>query len=114
MFTIMVFAFFFFLGFLVMFLYSEHKRDNLVRNLSDEHAQLRMLLRALESRLEHMEQGKNDDKAMPDEPATPEAQPAENDPLLSLSFDDPGGSRHDPMLELADLHEKPNNNRPVA
>lgn len=101
MFTAMLFAFFFFLGFLAMFIYSERKRENLVRGLSDEHAQLRVLMRALESRMERLEtpDGANDAQAAEsadEKPGTVEGP--EHDPLLRLSFDEPG--KADPALEL--------------
>lgn len=95
MFLLMLFMFFFFLGFVAMFIYILKRLDAQSRALSDEHAQLRVLLRAMESRLDKMAQmekinslfqgqmdadGTDMGNTHPDESAG-------HDPLLHLSFD---------------------------
>lgn len=98
MFALMLFMFLFFLGFLVMFIYLLGKLNRQSKALSDEHAQLRVLLRAMESRLDKMAQmerlnavlqGKLDsDAILPGESAN-EDDSAGHDPLLHLSFEKP-------------------------
>ena len=89
MFQIMIFLFFFFIGVLGVIWYHNRILLRQLNDLSDEHAQLRVLLRALESRLDGIlalekinsekDSGKIDNK----ERDVPSAQ----DPLLHLSFD---------------------------
>lgn len=98
MFTIMIFLFFFFLGILGMFWYQSHRLGMQLRELSEEHAQLRVLLRALESRVEGVaafektrakgQEGESRENA--------DSQPG-HDPLLHLSFDK---ARENPAGEL--------------
>lgn len=116
MFTLMIFMFCFLLASLVMFLYMLNKLDNHFRTLNDEHAQLRVLLRALESRLDHMEkymcatgadQTENalsceaEKQVCEDEEAV-KATPS-HDPLLHLSFEGPGDMETDKMRPELDL-----------
>lgn len=104
MYVLMIFMFCFFLGSLAMFIYSSQKRESLARSLSDEHAQLRVLLRAMESRLDNMEKmmalhtmpkdasnsaGMADHGSFMAEEHAQNQEPAGHDPLLHLSFEDP-------------------------
>lgn len=112
MLSLMIFMFCFFLGFAALFLHLARKMDAMTRQLSDEHAQLRVLMRAMESRLEHLEIIEADaNMAMPDTtqadegaPQKPETEAANNDPLLHLSFDAPRSNQNppppDPALNL--------------
>lgn len=115
MFSLLIFMFCFFLGFIAMFLYSLKKRESYFKSLNDEHAQLRVLLRAMESRLDHMEKylglcaglGNTHfqaDKEMPAEKASAEMKgTGGHDPLLHLSFEEPckkSVSKTDPALDL--------------
>ena len=115
MFSLLIFMFCFFLGSIAMFLYSLKKRESHFKSLNDEHAQLRVLLRAMESRLDHMEKylsvcaGLGNSSFQPDEERASEKSPSEmeasagHDPLLHLSFEEPGkvsGDQGDPALEL--------------
>lgn len=104
MYALMIFMFCFFIGSLAMFIYSSQKRENLSRALSDEHAQLRVLLRAMESRLDNMEKllaiqtmpkdaassaGMAEHNSFMAVEHTQNKEPAGHDPLLHLSFEDP-------------------------
>lgn len=119
MFPLLVFMFCFFIGSLAMFFYSLKKRESQFRSLTEEHAQLRVLLRAMESRLDNMEKyiaGRAGFKSAPGEEApesvceADEIQAQGPDPLLRLSFEEPGGEGRggkDPKLEmLLDFDEK--------
>lgn len=108
MFFAMVFMFCFFLGFLAMFLYLLKKLDTIARSLSDEHAQMRVLLRAMESRLDklaHMEkvsailQGQMEGN---EEMHDKGDERAGHDALLHLSFERPQplDGHVDPGLDL--------------
>lgn len=110
MFMLMLFMFCFFLGFLAMFFYLLGRLDRQAKMLSDEHAQLRVLLRALESRLDKMVQREKVNAILQGQSEAEAALPGERmdeegatqDPLLHLSFDRP---RHldgnlDPGLAL--------------
>lgn len=98
MFMLMLFMFFFFLGSIAMFMYLLKKLDTLGRALSDEHAQMRVLLRAMESRLDKIAQTEkinalfnanmDTDAGLPGE-NTGQDEPAGHDPLLHLSFEKP-------------------------
>ena len=101
MFNAMLFAFFFFLGFLAMFIYSERKRDKQARSLSEEHAQLRLLLRAIEARLDN--DGTVSSPVLNEEATMENGNGSDYDPLLHLSFEEPGLSQTDPELELTGL-----------
>lgn len=101
MFTIMLFMFCFFLGFVVMFYYLLSRLDNLAKGLSDEHAQLRVLMRAMESRLDKISQVERLNALLQDQASegkitmtqssvlSEENDTAGHDPLLHLSFDQP-------------------------
>lgn len=115
MFMLMLFMFFFFLGSIFMFLYVLKKMDRQETTLSEEHAQLRVLLRALESRLEKISQMErlnaimqghlNAESIFPDKNQDSDGS-EKQDPLLHLSFEKPGNIEGtvDPGLRL-DLDE---------
>lgn len=85
MFSLMLFMFLFLLAFLAMYYYLLKKIDNNYRQLSEEHAQLRVLLRALESRMDKLP---GQDEASGEFPKpVAEEDPAARDPLLHLSFE---------------------------
>lgn len=116
MFSLLIFMFCFFLGSIVMFFYSLKKRESQFRSLNEEHAQLRVLLRAMESRMENMEkylgncsvldssqQLKNSEELDRNAMEDMDKKSPEHDPLLHLSFEDPGkmeAMKNDPKLEL--------------
>lgn len=116
MFSLLLFMFCFFLGSIVMFIYSLKKRESQFRSLNDEHAQLRVLLRAMESRLDNIEKylghcsgpdgsapGQERAEAGHEEGIDMERKSQEHDPLLHLSFEDPDKIetvKDDPNLEL--------------
>lgn len=82
MFSIMLFIFLCFLGMLAVLFHMLRSQERLCRILRDEHAQMRVLLRAMESRLDALSGA--------DEPAPrPTGDLAGHDPLLRLSFEDP-------------------------
>lgn len=98
MFLLMLFMFCFFIGFVAMFAYLLKRMDGQARSLADEHAQLRVLLRAIESRLEKIAQLEKlnslrlgqidpDDLIHSGNEETDGA--AGHDPLLHLSFEKP-------------------------
>ena len=107
MMSIMFFIFLCFLGISVMLYYLLRCQERHCRMLRDDNAELRVLLRALESRMAHLEG---------DAPVTAAAQPAaapeaaaERDSLLHLSFDAPApehGAPREPLREDPglDLH----------
>ena len=126
MFSALLFIFFCFFGSLAA-LFDLHKRQEQAwQLLRDEHAQLRVLTRALESRLEYLaavcldpeqarkagERSAQGGQAGAEAPRPPvdetPAGPAGTDPLLRLSFEEPetprapgaGENGHDPALEL--------------
>ncbi len=82
MFSIMLFIFLCFLCMLAVIFYMLRSQERLCRILRDEHAQMRVLLRAMESRLDALTGA-----------ADPAPRPTEDvparDPLLHLSFEDP-------------------------
>lgn len=98
MFNLMIFMFCFFLGIAAMFFYLSRKLDNMARALIDEHAQSRVLLRAMESRLDSL-------AAPAEKPARArrEEGPA-TDPLLHLSFDEPAEPEKSLGRETLDLY----------
>lgn len=125
MFSALLFMFFCFFGILAALFYLFKQQEHAWQLLRDEHAQLRVLLRALESRLEYLATVTLDpeqthrahdaarQEAAPENtpPYQPFAAPAEasgRDPLLRLSFEEPGAvhapsdtrAGHDPALEL--------------
>lgn len=113
MFMLMLFMFCFFLGFVAMFYHLLGTLDRQGKALSDEHAQLRVLLRALESRLDRMSQAERFNgqlQAQEGEQITMTASElvpgldsaSGHDPLLHLSFDQPRipGGKLDSLADL--------------
>lgn len=110
MFLLMLFMFFFFLGFVAMFMYLLRRLDNQTKTLADEHAQLRVLLRAMESRLDKLGQMERISSAYQSQLRDGEMAAAQKDtsdaagrdPLLHLSFEKPRGIEGDvdPGLSL--------------
>lgn len=96
MFLLMLFMFCFFLGSIAMFFYLLKRLDNQTRILADEHAQMRVLLRAMESRLEKISQMErlnalmrgdlDPNTVLPGESGDAD-ETAGHDPLLHLSFE---------------------------
>lgn len=101
MFLSMLFMFFFFLGSLVMFLYLFRKIDNIAHALSDEHAQIRVLLRAMESRMDKMSHMEKISSILQEQMDGQEDR-AGHDSLLHLSFEKPAqlNAPVDPGLDL--------------
>lgn len=92
MFALMLFMFFYFLGSIAMFIYLIKKIDSNARQLSEEHAQLRVLLRAMESRMEKPDTPENAQSTGDDKNASSETREdlaSGHDPLLHLSFERP-------------------------
>lgn len=126
MFSALLFMFFCFFGILAALFYLLKRQEEAQQLLRDEHAQLRVLLRALESRLEYLaavtldpEQARRTEAHLPKETTPGNAVPhphlngapacaSDADPLLRLSFEEPktphssgaGQAGHDPALEL--------------
>ena len=127
MFSALLFIFFCFFGILAALFYLLKRQEQAWQLLRDEHAQLRVLVRALESRLEYLaavcldpEQAhRAEARAARDageEKAGASSAPRSDgpagasgtDPLLRLSFEEPeaprapaaGETGHDPALEL--------------
>lgn len=124
MFSALLFMFFCFFGILAALFYLHKRQEQAWQLLRDEHAQLRVLLRALESRLEYLatvcldpEQARRSGERSGDggaaggqAPYAPlddtAAGPSGTDPLLRLSFEEPetpraaGEKPRDPGLEL--------------
>ena len=127
MFSALLLIFFCFFGILAALFYLLKRQEQAWQLLRDEHAQLRVLVRALESRLEYLAAGCLD----PEQARRAEARAAKDggdekagdssapladgpagasgtDPLLRLSFEEPetprapgtGEAGHDPALEL--------------
>lgn len=104
MFLLMLFMFCFFIGFAAMFFYLIKRMDDQVKVLSDEHAQIKVLLRAMESRIDKITRLENlnavfknqmeADGLMPAGMA--EQNAAGHDPLLHLSFEQP----HNPEMNM--------------
>ncbi|WP_291438894.1 hypothetical protein [Desulfovibrio sp.] len=93
MFSIMLFIFLCFFGILAVLVYMLRGQERLVTQLRDEHAQLRVLLRAMESRLDHLDgtrpaDAEPDDRPLADQPHS-QAAPTKNvrgaDPLENFS-----------------------------
>ena len=109
MFSIMLFIFLCFFGILAVLYHMLRSQEKLCKSLHEEHAQMRMMLRSLESRLDAVDMaatatagsGNGATRLAP----RPAPQPAE-DPLLHLSFGDPAQSASpstpgvDPALDL--------------
>lgn len=113
MFSIMLFIFLCFFGILAVLYHMLRSQEKLCKTLHEEHAQMRMLLRSLESRLDALDvaapaaaaNGNGATRLAPRPASHAASQPAE-DPLLHLSFDDPAQSASpttpgvDPALDL--------------
>ena len=108
MFSIMLFIFLCFFGILAVLYHMLRSQEKLCRALHEEHAQMRVLLRSLESRLDALDVAEPADAEFPHKAARlaprPAPQPAQ-DPLLHLSFDEPAQSVSiapdvDPALDL--------------
>lgn len=95
MFSLMLFIFLCFLGMLAVQFYMLRSQERLNRALRDEHAQMRVLLRAMEARLDAL--GCPAPKLA--ETAVP---PAAQDPLLHLSFDAPAAKKAAPRTPVVD------------
>ncbi|WP_297669851.1 hypothetical protein [uncultured Desulfovibrio sp.] len=115
MFPFMLFMFFCFLGVLVMLYHMLRTQEKSFRLLQEEHAQMRVLLRAMESRLDVLDEdaeaaGVRDGaaKAATRLAPRPAARPADDD-LLRLSFDAPGPQGDAPAAvdPALDLHFDP-------
>ena len=106
MFSLMLFIFLCFLGMLAVQFYMLRSQERLNRALRDEHAQMRVLLRAMEARLDAL--GCPAPKLA--ETAV-QATPAAQDPLLHLSFDAPAAKKAAPRTPVVDpgldLHMDP-------
>lgn len=102
MFALMLFLFFFFLGCMAMFFYLLRRLDEQTRTFSDEHAQLRVLLRALESRLDKIVQIEKINSLFQGQMEGDNAQDedAGHDPLLHLSFEQPQEMNMGQKLDL--------------
>ena len=112
MFSIMLFIFLCFFGILAVLYHMLRSQEKLCRSLHEEHAQMRVMLRSLESRLDDLDvaapaaaAGNGATRLAPRPASHAAAQPAE-DPLLHLSFGDPAQSASpstpgvDPALDL--------------
>ena len=112
MFSIMLFIFLCFFGILAVLYHMLRSQEKLCKSLHEEHAQMRMMLRSLESRLDALDvaapaaaAGNGATRLAPRPASHAAAQPAE-DPLLHLSFGDPAQSVSpstpgvDPALDL--------------
>lgn len=86
MFSLMLFMFLFFIGFLAAYYYLLKKIDDNSRQLSEECAQIRVLVRAAESRLDRLTK---ENETCPESAAQEETAPCGRDPLLHLSFEEP-------------------------
>ena len=103
MLSLMIFIFLCFLGMLGMLYFMLRNQEKMCQTLREEHAQTRLLLRALESRLENTVRGTVAPAGM-DSPREPEA-PSLHDPLLRLTFDEPAAPPAKPAVDPAlELH----------
>ena len=111
MFSIMLFIFLCFFGILAVLYHMLRSQEKLCKSLHEEHAQMRMMLRSLESRLDAMEVATpaatgNGATRLAPRPASHSAPQLAEDPLLHLSFGDPAQSVSpstpgvDPALDL--------------
>ena len=106
MFSLMLFIFLCFLGMLAVQFYMLRSQERLNRALRDEHAQMRVLLRAMEARLDAL--GCTAVSASLGCPAPKlaetavQATPAAQDPLLHLSFDAPAAKKAAPRTPVVD------------
>ena len=103
MLSLMIFIFLCFLGMLGMLFFMLRNQEKMCQTLREEHAQTRLLLRALESRLENTMRGTVPPVGL-DNPQEAENIP-QHDPLLHLSFDEPAAPPSKPATDPAlDLH----------
>ncbi len=111
MFSVMLFLFLFFLGIVAIFYYLLRRQDELGLLLREDLSELRVLLRALESRMNqqagHANASGRRDEYNANNSENPSQTDADiHDPLLRLSFDEPASKhsgaakKHDPALEL--------------
>lgn len=107
MFSIMLFIFLCFFGILAVLYHMLRSQEKLCRSLREEHAQMRVLLRALESRLDGLETADAPHASVRSAAhlAPRPAVPPSEDPLLRLSFDEPAAEQKsssgiDPALDL--------------
>lgn len=105
MFELMIFMILFFVGMVAVIWYLIVKIESATRQASEERAQLRVLLRAMESRLEAIvknnpapEAGDNSTAASMEAP-----QPS-YDPLLRLNFDEPPTPEEDFARQKLELN----------
>ena len=112
MYSIMLFIYLCFFGILAVLYHMLRSQEKLCKSLHEEHAQMRVMLRSLESRLDDLDvaapaaaAGNGATRLAPRPASHAAAQPAE-DPLLHLSFGDPAQSASpstpgvDPALDL--------------
>ena len=87
MFSIMLFIFLCFFGILAVLVYMLRSQERLVRQLHEEHAQLRLLLRAVESRMDYLDGGQP--AAAPSNTDSPEQQHIHmnSEPLAEAEMD---------------------------
>ncbi len=108
MLSLMLFMFLCFLGMLGMFFYMLRNQEKMCQTLREEHAQTRLLLRALESRLERSvgcPAGQTPTSSQDG------ADAPRQDPLLGLSFDAPAPAPSTPAMDPGlDLHFDPDEN----
>ena len=97
MFSFMLFIFLGFLAIIIVCLYFIYSQEKLCHILRDEHAEMRLLLRSMESRLAAFERG-NCAKAQTGD---------DTDELLSLDFHDPDVSAKPRVNPDLDLHFDP-------
>ena len=104
MFSIMLFIFLCFFGILAVLVYMLRGQERLVKQLRDEHAQLRVMLRAMESRMDYPDarpaEVAQDDRLLTDQPL---AQAAPEKPHTADPFENFSGqtraARLTPVLE---------------
>lgn len=105
MWELMIFMFLFLVAFIAMYMYILKKIDTIYKQLTEEHAQLRVLIRAMESHLDHITRLEvNGDASAQEDKTSQETDKPSFDPLLSLSFEEPPAPEkefgRDPGLEL--------------
>lgn len=112
MFSIMLFIFFCFFGILAVLYHMLRSQEKFCRALREEHAQMRILLHAMELRLDALGIPQTHGVAQPQARSAtrlvpPSAPQPSNDPLLNLSFDEPAATPQktapsgiDPALDL--------------
>lgn len=95
----MLFMFFCFFAILAMFFYVLWRQEQMAKSLKEENTQLRVLLRALESRMDYLAQIYLSENCQATEAVAGDsrarADMAGTDPLLHLSFDEPANPVED-------------------